>query len=75
MELRDIVMKLIGPVMPIGDSREDKIRLVNMKKLIDLTDSLLCEISVVSRCASREEASMKAIGVYARDFVQGLKNT
>lgn len=73
MDLYDIVIKLTGPVHPIGDSGEDEKRLVNLKELTELTDKLLCEISNIARNITRQEASMKAIGAHARDFMIDVK--
>lgn len=36
MELHEVVMKLVGPVMPAGETREDERRLENMKALTEL---------------------------------------
>lgn len=74
MELHEVVMKLVGPVMPVGETREDERRLENMKALTELADRLLLEIDVVSHSADRVEASMKAIGVHARDFMMAVKD-
>jgi hypothetical protein len=72
MELNEIVMKLIGPVQPIGDSGEDERRLANMKALTGLVDELLGEIRYAARSADREEASMRAIGVHAQQFLEDI---
>ena len=34
MELYEIVMKLVGPVQPVGETRADEQRPANMKKAI-----------------------------------------
>ena len=74
MELHEVVMKMVGPVMPVGETREDERRLENIKKLTELVDRLLFEIDAVSHNADRVEASMKAIGVRARDFMTAVKD-
>ena len=74
MELHEIVMKLVGPVMPVGETREDERRLENMKALTELVDRLLFEVDAVSHNADRGEASMKAVGVHARDFMTAVKD-
>lgn len=74
MELYDIVMKLVGPVDPVGETRADEQRLENLKKLTALTDALLCEIYSVAHNADRNESSMKAIGVRARNFMEAVRN-
>lgn len=72
MELYEIIMKLVGPVRPIGEHSADLERLENMKKLTDLTDRLLFEIEAATPNSDRAEASMKAIGVHARDFMAAV---
>lgn len=63
MELYDIVMKLTGPVDPIGDSRVDAERQENLKVLLDLTDRLLTKIDeVATDNKDRVEWSMKQAG-------------
>lgn len=73
MELYDIVKKLIGPIHPCGDHGIDQERLKNMKALTVLVDKLLFDIENAVHCADRQEASVRAIGVHARDFMDTLK--
>lgn len=68
MELADVVMKLVGPVQPVGDSGIDEDRFHNLEALTDLIDRLLFEVRAASYHANRPEASLKKIGVYARDY-------
>lgn len=74
MEMYEIVMKLIGPVRPTGDHAADQKRLANMEKLTELVDRLLFEIDSATTAATRTEASMKAIGDHAKDFMVRIKN-
>jgi hypothetical protein len=69
MELHEIVMKLVGPVQPTGCHGTDEKHLANLRKLTDLIGFLLAEVNEASIAATRQEASMKAIGVHARDFL------
>lgn len=69
MDLDEIVMKLVGPVMAVGDSGVDADRLKNIKALTTLVDRLLVVIHEASTDADRQEASMKSIGRHARDFL------
>jgi hypothetical protein len=55
MELHEVVMKLVGPVRPIGSHGEDGERLESS--------------------ADRHEASVKAIGIHAREFMDNVRNT
>jgi len=74
MNLDEIVMKLIGPVQAIGDSRIDEERLKNMKHLTWLVDRLLFEIETAAADATRTEHSMRLIGEKARDFLKEVKS-
>ncbi|MBI5659142.1 MAG: hypothetical protein HZC43_06245 [Nitrosomonadales bacterium] len=74
MELHETVMKLIGPVRPLGEHNADQARLANMKILTELTDRLLYEISSVEHNADRCEDSMKAIGKHAREFMASVRS-
>lgn len=75
MKLHEIVMKLVGPVTPIGETQEDGRRLENMRVLTELVDRLLFVINAASHNADRTEASMKVIGVHARDFMKAVKDS
>jgi hypothetical protein len=66
-------MRLAGPVQPVGEHDQDQRRLANMKELTELTDRLLGEIYTASHAADRAEASMKAIGTHARDFMAAVR--
>ena len=74
MEMHEIVMKLIGPVRPTGDHGADQERLANMEALTGLVDRLLFEIDSATPAATRSEASMKAIGAHAKEFMERVQN-
>ena len=73
MDIKDIVMKLIGPVQPLGEHNSDIQRLKNMENLIELTDYLLDVINTAAASAERPEASMKAIGQVAKQFLDDVR--
>lgn len=73
MEIKEIVMKLIGPVQPVGESAIDAERLKNIRNLTVVIDSLLDEIKDASLEASRVEDSMRLIGTHAKSFLNYLK--
>lgn len=73
MELYEIVMKLVGPVQPTGEHEVDQIGLANIKQLTELIDRLLYEINRAEPSADRNEASMKAIGLHAREFIKNIR--
>lgn len=69
MEVSDIVMKLIGPVTAVGDTRVDEIRLENLKVLIGVAEILIGEIAGAAQVANRPEDSMRRIGKCATEFL------
>lgn len=72
MDLHEIVMKLVGPIDPLGESNADERRLENIQVLTELVDNLLADISSVAHNAGRQEASMKAIGEHASQFLANV---
>ena len=73
MELKQIVQKLVGSISPSGESHLDTKRLENLKVMCSLVEDLVYEINFVARDKDRYEASMKEMGVYAKKFLDNLK--
>lgn len=73
-DLFDIVMKLNGPVYPLGETNADNDRFDNMQNLIDLSEKILFEINSVVSDADRQEYSMKRIGMLAKDHMRNIKD-
>jgi len=69
MEIKDVVMKLIGPVEPVGESHTDDRRFNNLKELCDLVEELVTEINRVCPNRTCHEHSMKQAGEYAYRFL------
>lgn len=70
MKIEDVVMKLIGPVDPVGESNADERRLENLKSLCDLVGGLVVRIDAVGReNKGRYEASRHQAGTYAYNFL------
>lgn len=65
LDLKRVVMKLNGPVEPIGETNADERRLENLEALIELTKDLIDELVDVTQYTRRHEASMKEIGTTA----------
>jgi hypothetical protein len=65
VDIETVVMKLVGPVDPVGDSRIDADRLDNLKALCNLTEALVGRIAYVAakdeRLASVKAAKDKAL--------------
>jgi hypothetical protein len=74
MELKDIVMKLVGPVCSIGDSNADAQRFESLRDLTGLVEDLLHEISTAALSANNHQDSMRKIGRYAQEFLRGLRD-
>lgn len=47
LELKDIILKLTGNIMPVGCSSRDKVSKENLKTLLDLISELLQEVRYV----------------------------
>ena len=65
----DVVRKLIGPTMPVGESHTDGKRFENLQEMTELIDKLLFDIATVANCKDRQEASMSRAGKYAHAFL------
>jgi hypothetical protein len=60
MEIHDVVMRLIGPVEPVGETRTDNQRLASLEQLTGLVDGLLEEIrGIAERHEHSHEYSVK----------------
>lgn len=72
MELIDVIIKLTGPVDPVGETNEDERRLANLKVLCKLVDRLISHIDYVASNKERPEYSMRMAGEYADRFLTDL---
>lgn len=70
MTHQEIVMKLIGPVHPVGSSHIDELRLKSLSELFVLVEGLLGEIQYVSRGKDAQEHSVKLAGQKADAFLK-----
>ncbi len=68
MELIDIVFKLVGSTIPLGDSSQDKERLNNLKTLCSLTEDLINHIDFLSQMKGQQH-SVKESQIFARKFI------
>lgn len=75
MDLHYVVMKLVGSVHPVGETHEDEKRLKNMKELTELVEHLLFEIGSAAHLANKQEASVKAVGIHARNFMNEVRQS
>lgn len=70
----EVVSALVGEVEAVGETHEDKRRLENLKKMIDLSDHLLQKIYEASLTRYRVEASMKEIGEQAHKYLLSTRD-
>jgi len=72
MGLHDVVSRLIGPTLPVGEAHEDNRRLSNLEALIGLTDNLLRRIDFIAELKSSSQHSVSTAGKRATKFLVDL---
>ena len=73
MEIYDVVMKLIGPVTPVGESNEDNLRYENLKNFTELMDQIHSAIDDISyTCKNDHRYSVKRAGQHCDKFLTDL---
>jgi hypothetical protein len=73
MDMIDVVMRLNGPIEPVGDTNIDEKRLENLKALCVLTGLLLDRIESVSEAYGDHMASVKAAKDHAAAFLASIR--
>lgn len=68
----DVVLKLIGPVYPMGETTTDKQRLYNLVEMQEVVIKLISEIEHVAGASISNEHSVRVLGKQAREFLVGL---
>lgn len=69
----DVLKKLIGHIEPVGESHTDDARYYNLMEQCDIVEQLLHEVKQVSEYKDKVEYSMKKSGVFARQFLERIK--
>lgn len=72
INLKAIIMKLIGAIEPVGETHTDNKRFENLEKLTALTLSLLCDICDVGDNADSGFHSKAMAGKHALKFLNSL---
>lgn len=70
----EVVNKLIGATMPVGDTRVDDKRLENVKKLGALYQHLDARMKELATYSDRHEFSMQEIGEEAARMLREVDN-
>lgn len=71
----EIITKLIGPIQALGSHGEDEYRLQNLEEAIIVVEQLVSDIAHAANDQVRQEASMKAIGQRAQEFLDELRDS
>jgi hypothetical protein len=74
MDVFDVVMRLNGPIEPVGDSSVDRTRLENLRALCDLTELLFDRIEAVAEATDDHLASVKVAKECAAKFLASARN-
>ena len=73
MDIYDVVMKLVGPIQPVGETRTDDERFENLKVLCTVTDRLVAAIDDIGyRCKDAHQYSIKRAADRATKFMNDL---
>lgn len=73
VDMYEVVMRLIGPVMPIGDTRADDTRMENLVALCALVEELHSEICRVAGTSGEHMASIGLAKKFANRFLTDLR--
>ena len=69
----DIIRKIIGRVMPVGETHEDEKRLSNLKEMVFVLHELMDEIFEIAYLIDRPEASLCIAANEARKFIAEIQ--
>lgn len=72
MKHSEIILKLIGPLRPIGETNEDLIRFENLKTLCECAEEILLEINRVACRTHGNEFSIKRNVDFAKEFLDRI---
>ncbi len=77
IDILELVLKLTGPIDPVGETHVDDKRFENLKALTELTDKLLTEIDRIAyEYQNNHEFSIKRASEHCSKFYDkiGIKN-
>jgi hypothetical protein len=71
MDHIQVVIKLIGPIAPVGETELDSERFENLKAQCEVVEALIMGLQhVANTCKDRYEFSVKRAGEYANRFLE-----
>ena len=65
----DVVKKLIGPIVPLGQSHTDNTRYNNLVEATELVSLLLYDLGMVAQMNKHPQASIQKAGKHAAGFL------
>lgn len=72
MNTYEVVIKLIGQIMPIGETNEDERRFKSLEETTELVNLLLEDIDRVASCSHRGEWSIRRSEEFANKFLDNI---
>ena len=73
MELFDIVLKLTGPIDPVGETHTDDARFENLKQVLELMKELHKKVDAIADAnCDRGEYSMRRAGLECHEYLNWL---
>lgn len=73
LSIPEMVLKIVGPICPVGDSNIDAMRYDHLREMTSLVNCLLTEIILVAQMIHSPEASVHRSAEYAQDFLDGIR--
>jgi hypothetical protein len=68
----ELIDRLIGPIVPIGDPTEDDLRLENLRKLAVLSENLLAQLAALAENRVNDPIFLRRAGEEAHDCLVTL---
>ena len=72
MDYYEIIVKLIGPIEPVGETSTDNDRLENLIEMASIVNRLIGDIDKLIPYKNRTEYSIKQAGEYADNFLTSI---
>ncbi len=72
MTYYEMVKKLVGEIIPVGETYEDTRRLNNLENMIALVGHLISDIDKVAMNKGRPEYSLDKAGIVASEYLDSL---
>ena len=74
MTMQDVVMKLIGKIIPVGVTEIDEERFNNLVALTEVLNGLITEVKSLATYRNNYQYSVSRAGKHAQKFLDKLKD-